>query len=168
MLTALMGPCLLLLFIFLLCSLVCVFLLFSQQLLKPRRWWGGQLAGSLFWFWFFRGLQGRKQWQKQYYSLCSLCLVRALSRVSTSVFFSRRSWLFLPLSLFRSSSVSWVFSLFLLAFSLIFLCFYGFFFSGFSSPFQSNSPPFCSSAVLDIYRQENALAPPRVIVQPLG
>jgi hypothetical protein len=31
----------------------------------------------------------------------------------------------------------------------------------------SFSPP-CSSAVLDIYRQENALAPPRVIVQPLG
>jgi len=29
-------------------------------------------------------------------------------------------------------------------------------------------PFFCSSAVLDIYRQENTLATPRVIVQPLG
>jgi len=34
--------------------------------------------------------------------------------------------------------------------------------------FFFQSPPLCSSAVLDIYRQENALATPRVIVQPLG
>jgi len=53
MLAALMDSCLLLPFIFLLCSLVCVFLLFSQQLLKPRRWWRGQPAGNLFWFWVF-------------------------------------------------------------------------------------------------------------------
>jgi len=37
-----------------------------------------------------------------------------------------------------------------------------------SSFFLLQSPPPCSSAVLDIYRQENALATPRVIVQPLG
>ena len=53
MLAALMDSCLLLPLIFLLCSLACVFLLFSQQLLKPRRWWRGRPAGNLFWFWVF-------------------------------------------------------------------------------------------------------------------
>jgi len=53
MLAALMDSRLLPPFIFLLCSLVCVFLVFSQQLLKPRRWWRGRPAGNLLWFWVF-------------------------------------------------------------------------------------------------------------------
>jgi len=53
MLAALMDSRLLLPFIFLLCSLVCVFLLFFQRLLKSRRWWRGWPAGNLFWFWVF-------------------------------------------------------------------------------------------------------------------
>ena len=53
MLAARMDSRLLLPFIFLLCSLVCVLLLFVQRLLKPRRWWRGRSAGNLLWFWVF-------------------------------------------------------------------------------------------------------------------
>jgi len=72
MFAVLMDSRLLLPFIFLLCSLVCIFFLFSQQLLKPRRWWRGRPAMNLFWFWVFLCLQLRKQWQSQYSTLfCS-------------------------------------------------------------------------------------------------
>ena len=100
MLAALMDSRLLLPFIFLLCSLVCVFFLFSPHLLKPRRWWRGRPAMNLFWFWVFLCLQGRKQWQSQYSSLFLSFTFRSLFRV---FFCSVRALCFVPLCFCSSS-----------------------------------------------------------------
>jgi len=75
MLAALMDSRLLLPFIFLLCSLVCVFLLFfsaafeTEKMMKRLACWEFVLILG------FRCLQGRRQWQSQYSSLCIVALL---------------------------------------------------------------------------------------------
>jgi hypothetical protein len=75
MLAALMDSRLLLPFIFLLCSLVCVFFLFfsaafetEKMMKKPACWEFVLILG-------FHCLQGRRQWQSQYSSLCIAALL---------------------------------------------------------------------------------------------
>jgi hypothetical protein len=111
-----------------------------------------------------------------FFLICNLLFFRSLSLFSLGsassfllvfpFFFFRHSWLssLASLSGFFAPLFSPIHPLFPVFFFLRFARFPLFFPSVFSLFF----PPFCSSAVLDIYRQENALATPRVIVQPLG
>ena len=129
MLAALMDSRLLLPFIFLLCSLVCVFFLFfsaafetEKMMKKPACWEFVLILG-------FHCLQGRRQWQSQYSSLC----------IAALLFSPSLCFLFLSLDLC---------SVFPLFFSPV---------SGFSSGFSFSSAPPCFRLSLVLCFQCSAL-----------